>query len=179
MANRPPRLNAALGYAPPMPRTHALRDLLLLLVTAGLWSVERSLAAEGGVLAAVVSVVTGLATALCGYLVHEWGHLAAARRSRSVVELPHSAASVFLFRFDVDQNQPRQFVAMSCGGFLATALVVPGLLVFLPAGSLATSVALALTALGVFVTLVAELPPFFRVLGGGPLPRGAAYRSAD
>ena len=160
-----------------MPRAHAIRDLLLLIATAALWSVERSLSAQSGALENSVAIAAGIATAVCGYLVHEWGHLAAARLSRSVVELPNSPASLFLFRFDVVQNLPHHFIVMSCGGFIATAVVVLGLLVFLPAGSLATWVALGLTSLGVFVTLVAELPPFFRVLGGGPLPRGAAYRS--
>lgn len=61
------------------------------------------------------------------------------------------------------------------GGFLATALVVALLLALLPRDALAGQVALGLTAAGVLATAVLELPPFFRVLAGGPIPRGAAY----
>jgi len=33
-------------------------------------------------------------------------------------------------------------------------------------------------AAGVLATAALELPPFFRVLRGGPIPRGLGYRAA-
>ena len=65
---------------------------------------------------------------------------------------------------------------MSLGGFAASAIVVPLLFVYLPAGALSTWVALALASAGVLATIVLELPPFFRVLRGAPLPRGPVYK---
>jgi hypothetical protein len=162
-----------------MPWPHALRDLAIVLATLGIWTLERSLAGSGGAIHLAVGTQAGLLTAVCGYLVHEWGHLTAARLYGSTLVLPSSPAALFLFRFDVERNEARHFVAMSCGGFLATAVVVGALLISLPSGSVGTWVALGLTGLGVAATLVSELPPFFRVLGGGPLPRGSAYVSSE
>jgi len=48
----------------------------------------------------------------------------------------------------------------------------------LPFDALAGRVAGVVTVLGVLATAALELPPFFRVLRGGPIPRGLGYRSA-
>jgi hypothetical protein len=162
-----------------MPWPHALRDLAIVMATLGIWTLERSLTGSGGALQLAVGVLAGLLTAVCGYLLHEWGHLAGARLSGSAVELPSSPAALFLFRFDVEHNVARHFVAMSCGGFLASAAVVTALITTLPSGSIGSWVALGLTGLGVVATLVSELPPFFRVLGDGAMPRGSAYVSSE
>jgi hypothetical protein len=114
-------------------------------------------------------------TAICGYLFHEWGHLAGALASKSRVRLPERTSEIFLFNFDVDRNDARQFTTMSSGGFMASALAITFLFLVLPAGVLATKISLALVALGIAATAVLELPPFFRVLRGGPMPRGAAF----
>ena len=66
---------------------------------------------------------------------------------------------------------------MSGGGFLATPLVVALFLAVPPRDVLAGQLALGITALGVLATVVLEFPPAWRVLRGGPLPRGAAYHS--
>jgi ribosomal protein S18 acetylase RimI-like enzyme len=153
----------------------ALRDLAIVAAALALWAADASLRAAGGALATTVAVAAGALTALAGYLAHEWGHLTGARLGGSAVHLPASAASVFLFRFDAERNDRRQFAWMSLGGFVATALVVALLLAVLPRDALAGQVALGLTAAGVLATAVLELPPFFRVLAGAPIPRGAAY----
>jgi ribosomal protein S18 acetylase RimI-like enzyme len=154
-----------------------LRDLALAGVALALWAADASLRGAGGALATGVAVATGAVTALVGYLGHEWGHLAGAWLGGSVVHLPASPASVFLFRFDAERNTRGQFLGMSLGGFVATAIAVALLVALLPSGALATRVALALTAAGVVATAVLELPPFFRVWAGAPIPRGAAYVS--
>jgi hypothetical protein len=152
------------------------RDLLLLAATLGLWRLDASLRGEPGVTAAAVAVAAGVGAALCGYLAHEWGHLLAARAAGSRVHFPERVSSTFLFYFDRERNDRRHFVAMSLGGFAASAVTVPLLFLLLPAGALSTLVALALVVAGVVATLVLELPPFFRVLRGADLPRGAVYR---
>jgi membrane-associated protease RseP (regulator of RpoE activity) len=159
-----------------MPWRLLARDLLLLGATLGVWRLDAAHRGESGVLAAGIAVSAGVLAALCGYLAHEWGHLIGARASGSRVHFPERMTSTFLFYFDVEHNDRRRFLAMSLGGFAASAVVVPLLFAALPGGALSTWVALALVAAGVIATLILELPPFFRVLGGAPLPRGAVYR---
>jgi hypothetical protein len=160
-----------------VPWPHARRDLALAALTLAVWRLDA--AARGGVLEWLTAILAGTLTAICGYLFHEWGHLAAALLAKSEVRLPERASEIFLFNFDVDRNNPRQFTAMSLGGFVASTIAIVFLLRVLPPGVLATKISLALVALGVLATAVLELPPFFRVLRGGPLPRGVAFVGDD
>ena len=152
-----------------------IRDLLLIAVTLGLWWWSRSLGEARTLDAIGVAVGAGIMTALSGYLVHEWGHLAGARLAHAVVELPRTPLAVFLFKFDVVRNSRRQFLWMSMGGFIASAVVVALLLVLLSLDRLADQVALGLTAAGVLATAILELPPAWRVYRGGELPSGVAF----
>jgi hypothetical protein len=158
-------------------KTHAVRDAALVALTLGLWRLDAGLREQAGAVALAVALLTGLLTAVCGYLAHEWGHLLGARLSGGVVERPASVLSLFLFRFDSDRNGRGAFLAMSLGGFAASAAGVALLLGVLPRDALSGQLALTLTALGVLATALLELPPFFRVLRGGALPRGVAYSS--
>jgi hypothetical protein len=160
-----------------MPWKHALRDLTLVVITLLFWRADATLRHASGLLSVLVAVIAGSLAAFAGYLVHEWGHLLGARVSRSVVRLPASPAEIFLFNFNSDRNSREQFLLMSCGGFLASALVIILFLAVLPFPSLASLVAFALTVAGVIATAVLEIPPFVRVLRGGALPRGGAYAS--
>ena len=159
-----------------MPWPHAIRDLMFLGVALFLWKLEASLR-TGSVASLLVSVATGGATAFCGYLLHEWGHLIGARIGRSVVRLPTSPTEVFLFNFDSDQNGRNQFLIMSLGGYVASVLVVGFLLTTLSVTTVAGAVAIGLTAAGVVATAVLEIPPFVHVWRGGAIPRGGAYVS--
>jgi len=160
-----------------VPWGHALRDATLVVATLALWRADAALRADGGLLAVLVAVAAGVMTAVAGYLAHEWGHFLGARAGGSALRLPTSAREVFLFNFDVRRSTPAQFVLMSSGGFAASLIVVVLLLAVLPLPSLSSLIALGLTAAGVVATAVLEVPPFVRVLRGGPLPRGAAYAS--
>ena len=159
-----------------MPWRLLARDLVLLAVTLAVWRLDAALRVESGLLPTAVAIAAGVLAALCGYLAHEWGHLLGARASGSIVNFPDRVLSTFLFYFDTRRNDRARFIAMSLGGFAASAIVVPLLFVYLPAGTLSTWVALGLASAGVLATLVLELPPFFRVLHGAPLPRGPVYR---
>ena len=160
-----------------MPWSLLARDLFLLLSTLVLWRADAALRAEPGALHVAVALPAGVLVAICAYLAHEWGHLLGARASGAVVHFPERATSTFLFFFDVGRSSRGQFLAMSLGGFAASAAVVPLLFARLPWDALSTRVALGLVMAGVLATLVTELPPFFRVLRGAPLPRGFVYRS--
>lgn len=159
-----------------MPWPHAIRDLAFIGVTLLLWQLDASLR-TGSVVSLIVSVTAGAATAVCGYLLHEWGHLAGARVGRSTVRLPTSPTEVFLFNFDSDRNGRTQFLIMSIGGYVASALVVAFLLAALPLTTVAGAVAIGLSAAGVLATAILEIPPFVHVWRGGAIPRGAAYVS--
>lgn len=155
-----------------MPWNLAVRDLLLLAATLLMWRADAVLRVDGGAVAVVVALLTGALTTAVAYLAHEWGHLVGARLAGSTVYLPESADALFLFRFDSEHNRREQFLSMSLGGFAASAVVLALLLAVLPLGTLAGVVALVLSALGVVATAVLEIPAFWRVLRGAPLPRG-------
>ena len=158
--------------------------LLALIVRDGLliglafllwrWTLEAGPAETSGGYA--LHLGTALMTVLCGYLLHEWGHLIGALLVRANVVLPRMFESPFLFRFDLHRNSRRQFTWMASGGFVSSLLLVAFLIWALPAGLLASQVALGLTGLGVLATLVIEVPEFWGVVvKGGPLPTGAAF----
>jgi len=160
---------------PLIPWKHVARDVGLLALTLLAWQLDGTARAAGSTLEWATAPVAGALTAIVGYLFHEWGHLIAARATGSVVRLPDRASEVFLFNFHSDRNSARQFLAMSLGGYVASILVIALLLVVLPLETLAGKLALTLVGLGVLATAILELPPFFAVLRGGPLPRGTAY----
>jgi len=155
-----------------------LRDSLVITVVLALWLYVLQLGAADGAWSIGIHILTGLLTVVVGYLMHEWGHLLGAWAARSAFELPASVAETFfLFRFDNLRNDRSQFFSMALGGFAASIATVVLLLIVLPSGLLASRIALALVALGVLATLLIEVPEFWRVWRGGPLPSGAAFVS--
>ena len=156
----------------------AARDALILTGTLGLWWLDASVGKGATSLKTVgLAVLTGLATALCGFLLHEWGHLAGALLAGSKVEYP-SLHSLFLFKFDVLHNGRREFLAMSYGGYAGSFLSVLLLGLVLPRDTLSALVALVASVLGVLATLLLELPTTVRVYRGAPLPaEGVVYVS--
>jgi len=158
-----------------------LRDLAVLAATLLLWRLDAVARGAGasGPAGASLAAAAGLGAALCAYLAHEWGHWLGARLGGALVHPPERVATVFLFNFDSDRNDRRGFVWMSSGGFLASGLGLAFLVAVLPLDALSGRIALGAAALGVLATAVLELPPFFRVLRGGPLPRGLGYRSSE
>ena len=166
---------ASSGFA--VPWKHAARDVLFVALTLAVWRLDAEARATGSALEWLTAPVAGALTAIAGYLFHEWGHLAAARISGATVRLPERASEIFLFNFHSDRNTPRQFLTMSMGGFIASAISIVFLLFVLPLDTLAGKLALALVGLGVLATAILELPPFFKVMRGAPLPRGTAYVS--
>ena len=65
---------------------------------------------------------------------------------------------------------------MSLGGFAASAIAIPVLWTQPAAGRARDLGGVRAGRRGVVATLATELPPFFRVLRGAPLPRGFVYR---
>lgn len=147
------------------------RDAAILGLTLWVW--QGSLATPD---AWIPAIAAALLTAISGYVLHEWGHLMGALYKRCVFELPATPfETIFLFRFNRDQNTRPQFFSMALGGFVSSIITVIALVVILPWGPLATTLALTLTGLGVIATLIIEVPEFLRVWRGGPIPAGAAF----
>jgi hypothetical protein len=161
-----------------LPCKHAARDALILVATLALWRLDAKMRASGGLPALLVAALAGAMTAYCGYLVHEWGHLLGALSGRSVVHMPPSVFSVFLFQFDSDRNSREQFLRMSMGGFIASAAAIAVLWMALPLDACSGQIAMFLVVLGVVATFILEVPVAWRVARGAPIPRGAAYRSS-
>jgi hypothetical protein len=163
---------------PVLPYKHAVRDGSIVMITLVVWGLDAQLRSAGGGVAFLVAFIAAALTTYCGYLVHEWGHLFGALSARSVVHLPDNALSVFLFQFDSDRNDRRQFLRMSMGGFVASALTIVLLLAVLPLHAWSGQIAIFLVFLGVVATFILEVPVAWRVAGGAPIPRGVAYRSS-
>jgi hypothetical protein len=158
----------------------AARDSAILVLTLLLWWLDRSAAAGFGTLArTLIAIAAGLGAALCGFLLHEWGHLLGARLAHAKLEFPAQLYSPFLFKFDVVHNGRREFLAMSYGGYASSVLGVVGLALVLPRDALSGQVGLLAGVLGVLATLALELPTTVRVYRGAPLPaEGVVYVSS-
>jgi hypothetical protein len=156
-----------------VPGVTILRDSTLTLALVALWSLE----ARGVRIGPdwVVPILTGVFTALVGFLLHEWAHLAGALATGSKVHYPNRVLAPLLFHFDTEENDRAQFLAMSYGGYVGSALGMIAILLFVPLGTLAGQTALGLAALGGIVTAVAEVPTTIRVFRGGSLPTGYAF----
>ena len=107
-----------------MPRfSHfALRDAALTGLAAVAWTADRRLRHREGALPTAVAVAAGVAAPTVAFLLHEWGHLAGAILSGGVARPPAHLASPFLFNFDCEASDRRQFLAMSIGGYAASAV---------------------------------------------------------
>jgi hypothetical protein len=157
------------------PRYLLVRDSVVCAVTLLACVTDRVLRAQGHDSFAL-GVLTGGLLAVTGFLMHEWGHLAGSLATGSVVHYPPRALAPLLFHFDVRKNDRRQFLAMSYGGYAGTFLGVLALVSAVDPRAWSGRVGLFLTAVGVAVTLIAEVPTTVRVARGGALPDGFAFR---
>jgi len=151
------------------------RDLIVLGVTIGLVLADAELRDAGGPIAIIVGVLAGAMAAVAAFLVHEWGHLLASLGSGGIAHPPPSLSAIFLFHFDVEKSTRRQFLAMSYGGYAATALAVIPLAMWIDLGHVSGMTGLLLSVLGIGATLVLEIPTTMRVARGGKLPSGGVY----
>jgi uncharacterized membrane protein len=154
----------------------AVRDLLLLLATLGAWTIEpttRHTSADPA--GTAMQVAAGVMAGLCAVAAHEWGHYLGARAAGAVVYPARRVTAVFMFGFDRERNGRREFMAMSWGGFVASAAMIALFVTRLPLDALSGQVAMAFAAVGVLLTAALELPVAWRVAHGAELPRGTVY----
>jgi len=160
----------------PTAHRRLLRDLLILALTLALWMLETR-GVFIGPAATVLAILTGLMTGVVGFLFHEWGHALGAKLSGGTIYYTDRLSNPFLFFFDTVKSTRQQFLAMSYGGYLATAIAVIVALACMPWDRLAGQIGLAIAALSLVVTVLAEVPSTVRVARGGPMPSGYVYRS--
>ena len=156
-------------------RGFLVRDLTILVATVLLWVWSVDLEAET-TLAHAVSITAGVGAAVCAYNFHEWGHLIAARLTDSVFTPARRLFSPFLFAYDDKENTPRQFVIMSLGGFAATAIYIGAFLAWMPRDQQAGITALRGAILLASLTVIIELPIFFRALIANTVPRTGVFK---
>lgn len=147
------------------------RDVALLAVTGAAVAYDRAAGPDGW----LWGVLCGGLVALTGFLVHEWGHWLGTRWSGGLMKAPARIWAPFLFAFDTARSTPRQFLAMSVGGYVATVIAVIGVALAVDVGRPSGMVALGLTVLGMIVTFALEVPTTVRVARGGDLPTGGVY----
>ncbi|MGB5809223.1 MAG: hypothetical protein WBG86_01760 [Polyangiales bacterium] len=155
-------------------RNFVIRDVTILLATAGLWATTVRLGVDT-TLGTIVAVSAGVGAAICAYNFHEWGHLVAARVTDSVYTPAQRVLSPFLFAYDEKQNTKRQFIIMSLGGFAATAVYVLVFWLGMPQELLASRVALRGALILASLTVIFEFPIFFRALLGSTVPRTGVF----
>lgn len=146
------------------------RDLVIVAATALIWRLGAAASAMPGFAGDFAGVIAGVTIGVCGYLLHEWGHLLGALAAGSSVRAPRSLASGFLFSFDSRANSRRQFLALSLGGWIATALVLWFVYAQLPSDLFASRVARGAVAANVLLVVLLEVPLVVFSLVTGKVP---------
>lgn len=147
-----------------------MRDLAIVLVSAGLWWWLADVSSGSGALADLTGLVVGLGLGACAYLFHEWGHIAGAAVSGGVIRPGTGLRSPSNFTFDTNQSTRAQFLSMSFGGFLATGVFLWAYYVLLPDEQLSTRVARGAIAFLTLLGVTLELPLVLYSLATGKLP---------
>jgi hypothetical protein len=146
------------------------RDLSIVALTALIWRLGASVSAEPGMAGDFAGVLAGITIGVCGYLLHEWGHLAGALLAGSTVTAPKSVASGFLFSFDSRANTRGQFLSLSFGGWIASVLVLWFVYAALPGELFASRVARGVVAGNILLIVLIEIPLVVYALVTGRVP---------
>lgn len=160
------------GAAAPSPALavarHAGAHLLLWLAAFGLFAATDSWHTLNGLgLASLLCVVSGI---IAGFatttILHEWFHLLGARLSGGAYTVP-AKIGLFIYDWDFERNNLRQFYLMSIAGSIGGALAVLGLWAALPTDTTGRAALLA-AALAAFVFAAAiEWPVLLRCRRSG------------
>ncbi len=123
--------------------------------------------ATGLMLANLLSILTALVVgAWLASIIHEWGHFAGARLSKSYAPIVPDVRGIFMFGFNHGKNTRNQFLAMSLGGNVANWGLMLLVLMLIPIDNGGRAALLAMTfAKAVSVSLF-EVPIMMRVMSG-------------
>lgn len=147
-------------------RYHGTRMLVYIAVFAALdaWVI----ATDGLLVAQLLSVIAAYITGsyLTGVF-HEWGHFTGARVSGSRSPIVRKPKGIFMFGFDMEKNDSRQFLSMSLGGPIANWLLVLLVLVLMPLDTIGRIALLAVVFGRAVAVCLFELPVVKAVYEGG------------
>lgn len=146
------------------------RDVIIVALTALIWRLGAHPSATPGLVGDFAGVLAGVTIGACGYLLHEWGHLLGAWLAGSAVTAPRSVASGFLFSFDSRANTRGQFLSLSFGGWIASALVLWFVYAALPGELFASRVARGVVAGNMLLIVLIEIPLVVYSLLTGRVP---------
>lgn len=126
--------------------------------TASGWALAQAVAIANAFIAATVVASIG----------HEWGHFAGARLTGAKSPVHEKPVNYFfMFDFDFDVNDTRQFVWMSWGGILAPWVIVIATLLLVPIDTLGRATLLAVLAARAASASLFEVPVVQRASRGG------------
>jgi hypothetical protein len=146
------------------------RDLIIAAATASVWLTAGDWMAGTGPVADLLGLLVGLGAAFSVVKIHEWGHFLGAAATGSNYRLATRLGSTFMFAFDSKDNSKRQFLVMSLGGFIGTAIVLVVSYALLPDEVLATRITRGMAVLGALAGIVLEVPLLLRGMFGTRLP---------
>lgn len=118
-------------------------------------------------LANLLSIIMALvAGAWLASIVHEWGHFAGARLSKSYAPIVPDVRGIFMFGFNHAKNTRNQFMAMSLGGSVANWSLVLLIFFLIPMDNAGRAALLAMTFAKAVSVVIFELPILSRVMNG-------------
>lgn len=141
---------------------------LVWLGALGLFAAADSWVLLSGLgLASLLAVVSGaLAGVTTATLIHEWFHLVGARVSGGDYDIPQKLG-LFVYDWDFDANNTRQFMTMSIAGSVGGALSLLLVWTVLPADTLGRAALYGGTVAGFVFAAIVEWPVLSRVRAGG------------
>ena len=139
----------------------ALLSSLILWGAADSWAQLSGLVLAQAI-AIIAAVVFGIAIS---HVFHEWSHFFGAFITNAKYSIKAQPALLF-FDFDYNNNNPRQFLAMSCGGTIGNVVLIVLLMLAIPVDTASRAMLLS-TCIGMLVFVaVLEWPVIRRARGG-------------
>ncbi len=136
----------------------AIRDLSFIFILLFAWQWLSPWLKGDSLMADFIGVLLGGLTALSFHLIHEWGHIAGGFIGGSDMNASVKRNAVSLFTYQASNNNRSQFLLMSLGGFIATAMLVWFSYSQLADDQFASRIVRGYSLVQVFLALVLELP---------------------
>ncbi len=137
--------------------------LVTLWAAADTWYLATDL-----LIANIISILNALvAGSFLASLFHEWGHFSGARISKSYSPIVREVKNQFMFGFNFEKNNTRQFLAMSIGGPIGNWLLVILVILLVPIDNPGRVTLLAMTVAKAISVCIFEIPIILRTISGG------------
>ena len=136
----------------------AIRDLSFIVILFLAWQWLSPWLMDDSLMADFIGVLLGGLTALSFHLIHEWGHIAGGFIGGSDMSAAVKKNAISLFTYQASNNNRNQFLLMSLGGFIATALLVWFSYTQLADDQFASRIVRGYSLVQVFLALVLEMP---------------------